>query len=54
MGRLRILLADDHIVRRGLRNVLEARSDWIVVAEASNGPGRGEAGRGAQARRGYS
>ncbi len=38
MGQLRILLADDHmVVRRGLRNVLEARSDWIVVAEASNG-----------------
>lgn len=35
---LRILLADDHeIVRRGLRAVLEAESDWQVMDEAANG-----------------
>lgn len=35
---LRILLADDHeIVRRGLRAVLEAESDWQVIDEAPNG-----------------
>ncbi len=35
---LRILLADDHeIVRRGLRAVLEAESDWEVMDEAGNG-----------------
>ena len=35
---LRILLADDHeIVRRGLRAVLEAESDWQVTDEAANG-----------------
>jgi two-component system response regulator NreC len=38
MGRVRILLADDHImVRQGLRKVLEEQRDWEVVAEASNG-----------------
>lgn len=38
MGKLRILLADDHtVVRQGLRKVLEARSDWEVVAEAGDG-----------------
>ena len=38
MGRVRILLADDHtMVRQGLRKVLEERHDWEVVAEASNG-----------------
>jgi two-component system response regulator NreC len=38
MGRVRILLADDHImVRQGLRKVLEERRDWEVVAEASDG-----------------
>ena len=37
-GMIRILLADDHIVvRRGLRALLEARSDFIICAEASNG-----------------
>ena len=35
---LRILLADDHgIVRRGLKDLLEARVGWSVCAEASNG-----------------
>ena len=38
MGRIRILLADDHtIVRQGLRKVLEERPDWEVVAEAGDG-----------------
>jgi len=38
MGRVRILLADDHImVRQGLRKVLEEQRDWEVVAEAGNG-----------------
>lgn len=35
---LRILLADDHdIVRRGLRELLEAQPGWTVCAEAANG-----------------
>jgi len=35
---LRILVADDHeIIRRGLRAVLEAQSDWEVTDEASTG-----------------
>jgi DNA-binding NarL/FixJ family response regulator len=35
---VRILLADDHaVVRRGLRALLEARHDFEVCAEASNG-----------------
>jgi DNA-binding NarL/FixJ family response regulator len=38
MGRLRIVLADDHtIVRQGLRKILEAQPEWSVVAEASDG-----------------
>ena len=38
MGRVRILLADDHtIVRQGLRKVLEERPEWEVVAEAGDG-----------------
>src|SRR5262245_42706409 len=38
MGRVRILLADDHtVVRQGLRKVLEERPDWEVVAEAGDG-----------------
>jgi DNA-binding NarL/FixJ family response regulator len=36
--RTRILLADDHaLVRRGLRLILDAEPDLLVVAEASNG-----------------
>jgi DNA-binding NarL/FixJ family response regulator len=36
--RLRILVADDHeLVRRGIRGLLRARRDWIVVGEAMNG-----------------
>lgn len=35
---LRILVADDHeVMRLGIRNLLEARADWTVCAEASNG-----------------
>ncbi len=34
----RIVLADDHdIVRRGIRTLLELRSDWQICAEASDG-----------------
>ena len=34
----RILIADDHeVVRRGVRAILEVRSDWEVVAEAADG-----------------
>src|SRR5262245_21616276 len=37
-GRLRILLADDHIVvRQGLKLVLEGQKDMVVVSEASDG-----------------
>lgn len=35
---LRILIADDHeIVRRGVRDVIEAHPDWEVCAEAADG-----------------
>ena len=38
MGRVRILLADDHtVVRQGLRKLLEERADWEVIAEAGDG-----------------
>lgn len=38
VGNLRILLGDDHtLVRQGFRRILEARSDWEVVAEAGDG-----------------
>ncbi|WP_408638253.1 response regulator [Nonomuraea corallina] len=38
MERTRILLADDHaLVRRGLRLILDAEPDLVVVAEAGNG-----------------
>ena len=38
MGKLRILLADDHtVVRQGLRKVVEESPDWEVVAEAGDG-----------------
>jgi two-component system, NarL family, response regulator NreC len=38
MSKIRILLAEDHgIVRKGLRSLLERRSDFEVVGEAANG-----------------
>src|SRR6185437_11943464 len=38
MGAIRILVADDHdLLRRGLRNVLEAEPGWEVCGEAHNG-----------------
>lgn len=38
MQKFRILIADDHeIVRRGLRSVLAARTDWEVVGESVTG-----------------
>lgn len=38
MTKTTILLADDHaIVRRGLRDILEAEEDFAVIGEATNG-----------------
>jgi DNA-binding NarL/FixJ family response regulator len=38
MDKLRILIADDHdLIRRGVRDLLAARSGWQVVGEACNG-----------------
>jgi len=38
MGRLRILIADDHtLVRQGLRKILETQPGWEVVGEAGDG-----------------
>ena len=38
MGKLRILLGDDHtLVRHGFRKILEGRPEWQVVAEAGDG-----------------
>src|ERR1700747_369662 len=35
---VKILLADDHdIVRRGLRELINKRPEWKIVAEACNG-----------------
>jgi DNA-binding NarL/FixJ family response regulator len=35
---LRILVVDDHeVVRRGLKTLLEAQSNWVVVGEAATG-----------------
>jgi DNA-binding NarL/FixJ family response regulator len=35
---VKILIADDHeIVREGIRRVLEARPEWQICGEASNG-----------------
>ena len=37
---IRVVLADDHgVVRAGLRALLEAQSDIVVVGEAEDGPG---------------
>lgn len=38
MGRLRILIGDDHtLMRQGLRKIVEERPDWEIVAEAGDG-----------------
>jgi DNA-binding NarL/FixJ family response regulator len=38
MEKLRVLVADDHdLIRRGVRDLLAARSGWQVVGEACNG-----------------
>jgi two-component system response regulator NreC len=38
MGKLKLLLADDHaLLRLGLRKILEERPEWEVVAEAGDG-----------------
>lgn len=38
MGKLRLLLGDDHtLFRHGLLKILEERPDWTVVAEAGDG-----------------
>lgn len=38
MGKLRILLADDHtLVRQGLRRILEEEPNWEIVAEVHDG-----------------
>lgn len=38
VGKIRILLADDHaVVREGTREILERHNDLVVVAEAGNG-----------------
>lgn len=39
MGKVRVLLADDHtVVRRGLRKILETASEIDVVGEVADGP----------------
>jgi len=38
MKKIALLLADDHaVVRQGLRALLEAEGDMVVVGEAENG-----------------
>jgi DNA-binding NarL/FixJ family response regulator len=38
LGKLRILLVDDHtLMRQGMRKILEERPDWEIVAEAGDG-----------------
>jgi DNA-binding NarL/FixJ family response regulator len=38
MGRLHILVADDHeVVRKGIRTLLESRPEWEICGEASTG-----------------
>ena len=38
MPKIRILLADDHVIlRQGTRQLLEHESDMVVVGEASDG-----------------
>jgi two-component system response regulator NreC len=39
MARIRVLIADDHaVLRAGLRMLLEAQSDLVVVGETADGP----------------
>lgn len=38
LSKIRVLLVDDHqMMREGLRNMIDAENDMVVVAEASNG-----------------
>ena len=38
MGRIRIVIADDHpVVRAGLQEILRSQPDFEIVGEASNG-----------------
>jgi DNA-binding NarL/FixJ family response regulator len=38
LSRLRILLTEDHeVVRRGIRSLIEAHTEWEVCAEAEDG-----------------
>jgi two-component system response regulator NreC len=38
MGKIRIVLGDDHtVVRQGLRKILEGHDEWEVVGEAADG-----------------
>jgi two-component system response regulator NreC len=38
MGRLRVLLGDDHtLVRQGIRKILEDQPDWEIIAEVGDG-----------------
>jgi DNA-binding NarL/FixJ family response regulator len=38
MPRTRILIADDHeLIRKGIRSLLESRSEWEICGEASSG-----------------
>jgi DNA-binding NarL/FixJ family response regulator len=38
MGKLRILISDDHtLMRQGLRKILEEQPEWQVIAEAGDG-----------------
>jgi DNA-binding NarL/FixJ family response regulator len=42
----RILIADDHdVIRRGVRALIETRSDYLLVAETTNGRDAIEAAR---------
>jgi NarL family two-component system response regulator LiaR len=39
MGKIRVLLADDHtVLRQGIAQVLESQADMTVVAQAKDGP----------------
>jgi len=39
MGKIRILLADDHeVVREGLKSLINAEPDMVVIGEAEDGP----------------